>query len=51
MIYGNHEFHILIGIPDTFGYLAKKMFDMLPSFTRLDFITSNYKEGSIKVIT
>lgn len=45
---GNHQFHTLVGIPDTFGELAEKVFNFLPTFKRLDFVTDSYKVDSIK---
>ena len=48
IIDGNNQFHTLIGIPDTFGELAQKVFNNLSSFKHLDFITDSYKEQSIK---
>ena len=41
-------FYSLIGLPDTFGQLAKKVLDSLPEAKRVDFVTDSYKPGSIK---
>jgi len=48
VIDGNHYFHSLIGLPDTFGQLAKKVLDSLPEAKRVDFVTDSYKPDSIK---
>ena len=48
VIDGNHYFHSLIGLPDTFGQLAKKVLDSLPESKRVDFVTDSYKPDSIK---
>jgi hypothetical protein len=48
IIDGNHQFHTLIGVPDTFGQLAQKVFDSLPDAKRVHFVTDSYKPDSIK---
>ncbi|KAK3106630.1 hypothetical protein FSP39_024006 [Pinctada imbricata] len=45
---GNALLHSLIGIPETFGQITEKIFDLLPKYSRVDFVTDSYRENSIK---
>ena len=48
IIDANAILQALIGLPTTFEELAKKVFDLLPKVSRLDFVTDTYKKDSIK---
>ena len=50
VIDGNALFHRLNKIPETFGELARKVFNSLPQLSKVHFLTDNYKEDSIKSI-
>ena len=45
---GNVLLHSLVSIPETYGQLARKIFNCLPPVSVLHFVTDTYKEMSIK---
>ena len=45
---GNLLLHSLVSIPETFGQLARKVFNCLPPVSVLHFVTDTYRELSIK---
>ena len=48
VIDGNALFHSLNKIPETFGEVARTVFNSLPGVSKVHFLTDNYKEDSIK---
>ena len=44
VIDGNALFHSLNKIPETFGELARTVFNSLPQVSKVHFLTDNYKE-------
>ncbi|GFS11014.1 hypothetical protein ElyMa_006661200 [Elysia marginata] len=48
VIDSNALYHGLADLPMTLGELAKKIFNSLPKVAKVDFLTDNYKDDSIK---
>jgi hypothetical protein len=48
VIDGNAMFHSLNNIPETFGQLTDKIFELLPPANRIHFVTDCYRAKSIK---
>ena len=50
VIDSNAFFHSLNKIPETFGELARTVFNSLPQMSKVHFLADNYKEDSVKSI-
>ncbi|KAK3107392.1 hypothetical protein FSP39_013623 [Pinctada imbricata] len=48
IIDGNALLHSLLSLPETFGQVARKVFEIIPRAKRVDFVTDTYVCNSIK---